>query len=142
MKVEIESSVEFERTPNRLLTRKGANLEIECRVDCNSSESTLLGRPRIRIEKIGISGQDGNVSNQNNNKLVTQRFTHGNHSKLVLENVEKGDGGRYVCYSEVIHSSASSLTPFLYFDLVVVDQSSDNPAGKAFQVRFGKIFFS
>lgn len=114
MKLEIESSLEFEHTPNRLVASKGANLQLECRVDCNSS----LARPRIRIEKLGsVSTTTNQLSIAGNN---------GTHSKLVLENIDQQrDGGRYVCFSEIVHDTE---TPFMYFDLVI-ESKSGNTSG-------------
>ena len=80
MKLEIESSLEFEHTPNRLVASKGANLQLECRVDCNSS----LARPRIRIEKLGSVSTTNQLSITGN----------GTNSKLVFENIDQQrDGG-------------------------------------------------
>lgn len=121
MKLEIESTLEFEHSsPSRLVARPGANIELECRIDCSHSPSSSLSRsPRIRIEKLGGSG--GNSS-------TSSRTTNSSQAKLVLENIEHvRDGGRYVCYSEVVHDSTN--TPFLYFDLVIEEKKSGLSSG-------------
>lgn len=122
MKLEIESTLEFEnRSPSRLVARPGANIELECRIDCSHSPSlsSLNRSPRIHIEKLGGSG--GNSS-------TSSRTTNSSQAKLVLENIEHArDGGRYVCYSEVVHDSTN--TPFLYFDLVIEEKKSGLSSG-------------